>query len=368
MKNILILSTSYGQGHMATARAMKDAIDSNSGGKVNVEIIDLTETISSILNKTSKRAYEDTTKYAPFLYKLFFDTTDYKTPVKAFNEINYQLNKEKILNLFKSKAPGLIVCNSPHWQYIVSLAVQDEPKNIPVVSVITDSITLHASWAVGNSDYYIVPNTETAHSLERLEIPKDRILALGYPIGNKFNQEKFNKSKFLKDNSLDGSKKTILYIATSARTSYVLELIEKISNKEVDAQLIVITGRDSQLYKNLGKADLSKSVLVLEWTDNMANFILSADVVITKAGGSTVMECIGVGKPVIINKVIPGQEEGNAEYVLKHKLGLIADDPSEVVKAIRHIFSNLDIYNKKLSKTKDLEASDRIASFLLKLL
>ncbi len=349
---------------MATARAMQEALESISKGKVETEIVDLTETISAFLNKTSKRAYEDTTKYAPFLYKLFFDSTDFKTPVRAFNEINYQLNRDKILKLFKDKNPDLIICNSPHWQYIVSLAVEDEAKFTPVISVITDNITLHASWAVGNSNYYIVPNSETADTLQQLNINKDKIFVLGYPISQKFNDKKFNKAALLNKLGLSDDKKTILYLATTAKLSYAKKLIDNINTLLPNAQLIIVTGRDSQLYSKLTKYRSLNETLV-NWTDEIAKYILSSDVVITKAGGSTVMECIGANRPVVINKVIPGQEKGNALYISKHHLGLVEENPLDVTLAVQKILNNLNTYKKHLTKNSNPEASIAIAKFII---
>jgi processive 1,2-diacylglycerol beta-glucosyltransferase len=41
----------------------------------------------------------------------------------------------------------------------------------------------------------------------------------------------------------------------------------------------------------------------------------ASDVVLTKAGGATVHECLAAGVPAVVNYVIPGQEEGNLELL-----------------------------------------------------
>lgn len=97
----------------------------------------------------------------------------------------------------------------------------------------------------------------------------------------------------------------------------------------------------------------------------MPEYIRSADLVITKAGGSTVMECIGVKKPTIINKIIPGQEEGNAQFVTKHKLGVVAIESDAIVLAAKSILNRPEKYNARFSDFAKPDASLKIAEFLL---
>lgn len=46
----------------------------------------------------------------------------------------------------------------------------------------------------------------------------------------------------------------------------------------------------------------------------------ACDVIITKAGPGTIAESFICGLPVLLNGYIPGQEEGNIDYVLEHKV------------------------------------------------
>lgn len=366
-KKILILSTTYGQGHMATATAIEQGLNYKYPNKYNIEIIDFTESISSLLNKTSKRLYDDTTKYTPSLYKLFFETTDYKTPIKAFNELNYRISREKIKELFELKKPDLIICNSPHWQYIISLARDNELNKVPLVSVITDSITLHTAWAVGNSDAYIVPNHETFLSLHNLGVSKDLILELGYPVKLEFNQPKFNSTKFLQTHQIDPTIPIILYLAAGNRPLAAKKTVRSLRELISTHQLLVITGRDKPLYKRLHELENSM-IKVISWTNNMPEFILSSQIVITKAGGSTVMECLAAKKPIVINKIIPGQEEGNAFYFSENKLGIVALEPELISVATKKIIKNYQAYLKSINQHSQPKASLNIARFINSLL
>ena len=43
----------------------------------------------------------------------------------------------------------------------------------------------------------------------------------------------------------------------------------------------------------------------------------ASDLIITKAGGLTVSECLARGLPMVVFAPIPGEEESNADYLLE---------------------------------------------------
>lgn len=77
------------------------------------------------------------------------------------------------------------------------------------------------------------------------------------------------------------------------------------------------------------------------------------------------MECIAVKKPMIITQVIPGQEEGNAELIENHNLGIIMEKRKKGIKNlpdyISEIRKNYSRYIKALEKQSKPDAALQIA-------
>ena len=67
MKKILILTASFGDGHNAAARSLRDALRL-AGPQVSVEVLDLFESTYGRLNTLFKRAYQGIVRYAPALW------------------------------------------------------------------------------------------------------------------------------------------------------------------------------------------------------------------------------------------------------------------------------------------------------------
>ena len=136
-----------------------------------------------------------------------------------------------------------------------------------------------------------------------------------------------------------------------------------------DRNIIVITGRDNQIKPKFNRYKKHKNVKIIGWTDQMPNFIKSADLVATKAGGATVMECIAAQKPIIVTSTLARHESGNAELIKNYHLGIIAN--ARRPKITQHILSIRENYQKiqkNLKKVANPDAALKIAAFLAQLL
>ena len=366
MKKVLILSTSYGHGHMSTAEAIREGILLVNTKKVEVDIVDFTDIISELLNKATKRMYNDAAKYVPYLYKLFFELTDTEMASRAINELNYIFSRDKILNFFRDKSPDLIVCNSPHWQYIASLARQEEFKNTPMVSVVTDIVTIHSSWIIGDPDYFLVANKETEKSLHAMGISSKNIKVLGYPVKSAF-YDRGHRQPIRDQLGIANNQKIILFLASGLKSSFVQDTLNKINQLAIDSKIVTITGKDDKLFKRLKSRQHSNTMLI-NWTSSLADFVKASDIVITKAGGSSIMECIVARKPVVVSKIIPGQEKGNADYISDNRLGIVALEPSLIANAIVEILTYHKTYSTNLDKYANTGSLKDISKFLLSLI
>ena len=82
----------------------------------------------------------------------------------------------------------------------------------------------------------------------------------------------------------------------------------------------------------LGQVD----VVGLGFVTNMAEYMAASDVLVTKAGPGTIAEAAAVGLPVMLTSFLPGQEEGNADFVIDKNFGtLIPDyDPVSIAEEV----------------------------------
>ena len=78
---------------------------------------------------------------------------------------------------------------------------------------------------------------------------------------------------------------------------------------------------------SLAKAgSASVQVKPLGFVTNMAEYMVGADLLISKAGPGTIAEAAALGLPVLLTSYLPGQEEGNIDFVLKNEFGAYVSD------------------------------------------
>mmetsp|Transcript_1918 Transcript_1918/g.2695 ORF Transcript_1918/g.2695 Transcript_1918/m.2695 type:complete len:759 (-) Transcript_1918:122-2398(-) len=68
------------------------------------------------------------------------------------------------------------------------------------------------------------------------------------------------------------------------------------------------------------------SVIGLGFVTNMAEYMVATDVLVTKAGPGTIAEAASLSLPVMLTSFLPGQEEGNVDFVVDGKFGAYSSD------------------------------------------
>jgi processive 1,2-diacylglycerol beta-glucosyltransferase len=88
-----------------------------------------------------------------------------------------------------------------------------------------------------------------------------------------------------------------------------------------------------------------------------------------KAGGATVQETIAARCPMIINHIVAGQEEGNAQLIAETNSGAVALSPDEVVAQVQRAFvddaKQWREWEANICKLSRPRASLDVAEFLL---
>lgn len=370
--DILILTGSIGSGHTSVAKAVSEAVYRINNDKKRVQIIDFFSVFPAFLTDATKKLYFSALKLSPKIWGAVFDqSTEEKWALKFLNSVSAPLAMEKLLKLFEKFRPRVLVSTYPVWD-ILARRAWDEYKGaekFPFISVITDSITVHSSWISGNPDYFIVSNTDTKTALKNLGIHSKKIKTFGYPTSHLFHKH-HDCATFLQNKGLSNKRKTLLLILTTGtKTSKIKRIANAISKSKLkNLQLVIVACVDEKLKKYLEKIAWPWPVYLTGWTNQMHEFIHGADIVLTKAGGATIMECIASQKPMIIIDMIPGQEIGNATLVSKYNLGAILDENTgNFDETAQYILSNEKLILKNLKAQQKPNAAENAARFLLSL-
>src|SRR5262249_62212669 len=100
-------------------------------------------------------------------------------------------------------------------------------------------------------------------------------------------------------------------------------------------QLVVVTGRNAALRERLENATWCIPARIEGFVRNMPEWMAAADVLLTKAGPGTITVGMLSGLPMILFGKVPGQEDGNVDYVVQGGAGAWEPIPERAAARLR---------------------------------
>jgi 1,2-diacylglycerol 3-beta-galactosyltransferase len=111
-------------------------------------------------------------------------------------------------------------------------------------------------------------------------------------------------------------------------------ITNQLARQETPAQMAIIAGNNDALLRRLRSEPWPIPVTVLGFVENMASWLAATDLLITKAGPTTLAEAACAGVPVLITGFIPGQETGNVTWIQEHNAGIFAPDIAQAAHLV----------------------------------
>lgn len=317
--NILILSASTGGGHMRASKAIENYM-MQQDKNIRVEIVDTLKYINPILNKTVTSGYIYLATKTPRLYGKLYYLSNKEHKLKNFVSKVNNIFSNKLLPLIKDYKPDIIITTHPFSTEMVSKLKEKDLIDIPLLCIMTDYAP-HKTWINNNVDAYIVSSDDMLNQMVKLGVNKSTIYPYGIPIDGVFFEEK-DKKTVLEELGLKSEVPTILMMAGSFGVTNVFKIYREIENIDIEVQIIIITGKNQKLYDQFSDIieSSNKKTKLIYFTNEVNKYMQGADIIITKPGGLTVTESIACNIPMAIFDAIPGQEEENAEFLVKHNM------------------------------------------------
>ncbi len=302
-----------------------------------VEIVDVFEEYSRFPLREAVKLYGPTIRYNPKLFGEVFHMSNREETLAAFNTLTTPQIQNGLLRLITSVQPDVIVSIHPLLTRVTVRAIRALGLSVPFVTVVTDLITIHHSWFAAGADGYIVPTEEAKQLYLRRGLDPQRVHMLGMPIDPKFTRSVDSKPELQQRFGLLPDLPVVLLVGGGDGAGGLQAAVRAISQAHLPVQLMVVTGRNRKLYAHLQRtrASLHVPAKIFGFVQNMPELMRASDVIVTKAGPGTICEALSCNLPIILSGYVPGQEEGNVDFVVKNKIGVMAHDPIELVDAIR---------------------------------
>jgi processive 1,2-diacylglycerol beta-glucosyltransferase len=239
--------------------------------------------------------------------------------------------------------------------------------DIPSANICTD-FGFHSFWYNKDVNYYFVAVEEIKKRFVSRGVKSSAIIVTGIPIKSKFTKI-CNREQIIDKLNLNKSHPVLLIIGGKMGYGNLREILYNIKEKDKNAQFIIVSGRDARLKERLEESEYKNdpTVKIFGFADNLEELMTAADLILTKAGGITVAECLAKNLPMIINDVIPGQEEDNVRYVVLNKAGFKVKNERKCAEIIADLFLDsrkMERLRKNCKKIAKPDAADMLVDFV----
>ena len=378
-RSILFLFSDTGGGHRASAQAIDAGLRGLDGAEfVQIHHVDAFASCGTFPLREGVASYGSMLKVQPSPYPAIYHLTNGRTRFRVIAELGKPFIRRNFRRMLQDLRPDLVVSVHPLLNVYARQLIDASGLRAPLVTVITDLVTIHHSWtAAGAADEYVVGSPEARGVCADRGIPLTRIHDLGLPIRAGFTPGNADRGPAKRMLDLDPTRRTLLVMAGGEGGGRVPRLLQEVAPdiRDLDLQVVAIAGKNVGLRQRLsllGDA-LGRGARILGYVENVAEYMRAADLLLTKAGPGTIAEAAASGLPVILCDFISGQEAGNLDYVKSRRAGLVALEPDAVAAALRRSFGpsgarELERMREHALASARPDAARTIAQFLLDLL
>ncbi|ADU29004.1 MGDG synthase family glycosyltransferase [Evansella cellulosilytica] len=331
LPKVLILTSKFGNGHIQVAKTLEQELQ-HMGASVVVK--DLFHETNPKVNEWTKRLYlKSYTTSGRQLYRLFYYSSKLLSKRKSFKSFKYGITKLK--QIIEEEKPDLIINTFPSF----AAPILSRGSQIATYNVITD-YCLHHSWIHSNIKKYYVATKQLKEELEHANVPGQKVAVSGIPVNRQFD-ENYNIQHLVLKYRLSPTKQTVLIVAGAFGVSQEISEICNLLKDEPHIQLIVVCGKNEELYQSLVYNFHSfDHIKVYGYVNVMAELLSLSSCVITKAGGIILTEAMAMQTPIVLLRATPGQERENATYFQKQGSAIMCDTIDKLVHETKGLIRN----------------------------
>ncbi len=340
MPRVLLLHASVGSGHKRAAEALATAFGRRQPGEVRVE--DVLDHTPRLFRVAYARSYLELTDRAPLVWGYFYTQTNADPNLSEFTnnvrKLVESIGTTGLKDLLRSFQPDVIICTHFLPMELLVRYKRNARLTQPVYCVVTDHAA-HTFWTYTEIDGYFVPDEQTREQLIRRGVTASQINVSGIPVHPEIAEPKDCRVTRARHGlPLDG--RVIALFGGGLDNDHVRVIVRGLLHSGIEATVVVVAGRNPTLVETL--SDLSSTprlrLRVLGFVEYVDDLIAASDLVITKAGGLIVSEVLARGIPLVVIDPIPGQEEWNADYVVRSGAGVQLRMSESVAPTVERLF------------------------------
>lgn len=330
--HILFLFSDTGGGHRSATEAIIEALKLDFNDRITTQMVD-------IFHDIAPRPLNFAPKWYPYLVRIpevwgfSYRISNGTRRARFINESAYPYIRRTLHKVIKQYPSDMIVSLHPlaNEPFLHALG---EPRP-PFITVVTDLVSTHVLWFHKGVDLCLVPTEAAYHRALLSGLKTEQVKLIGLPVADRFCQPVGDKKALRQQLAWPQEHPVVLLVGGGEGMGPLEKTAIAIAEANLPITLVIIAGRNAELKEHLEARQWPMKTLIYGFVHKMPDFMRAADILVTKAGPSTITEALNAGLPMILYSRLPGQEDGNVDYVISEGVGVWAPKTSYIVDALQ---------------------------------
>ncbi|MEL6605399.1 MAG: glycosyltransferase [Cyanobacteria bacterium J06614_10] len=265
---------------------------------------------------------------------------------KLLVRLNHQIGIETFTKHWQQQQPDIVVSVMPLYNKGLYESLQRAKPGTPYITVMTDFADCPPDfWLDPEANNTLVCGTQRAMEQARsLDISEDRLVrSSGLVIHPDFYQkrdisaEERTQQRLALGLAPDRATGIVMFGGNGA--SAMLDIANRLEALADEAQFIFACGHNLSVAQSLRRYQGPQPRVVLDFVDNIADYLRLSDFFVGKPGNVSVSEALAMRLPVITvcNRMTMSQEKYCAEWVAQQEVGTVLKSFKQVDRAVAEL-------------------------------
>jgi processive 1,2-diacylglycerol beta-glucosyltransferase len=331
---ILILFVAQGAAHQRAAEALRKAIR-ELRPDAQVEVIDILQHCAAWF-RTYYNSFLIILKLWPGLWRRI-ENIQHQSKSTSPGWI-YRQGAKALFRYVCDFAPDVVIATEVGACELAVLCKRQTQTAFLLAGV--ELMDFNRAWIQPEVDLLLTTHVDLAAQLVAAGAPASRVVTTGQPIDPVFaslpDRESARKTLGVKQNALQ-----LLILLGGTGLGDPGRILPEVSKIKQPLKVVIITGRNRRLEAHLRNEFLSfPHVRVLGWVDNIQEWMVASDLMVSKPGGGTLTEGFACGLPMLAFGPLPGNEERTCQWIEKWGAGIWIKKPEHLAPTIESLLAD----------------------------
>jgi processive 1,2-diacylglycerol beta-glucosyltransferase len=323
----------HGAAHQSASRALRAALLEIQPG-IAVEVVDALSHCTPWF-RAYYNSYQIPLRYWPSLWG-WVESFQHQSQSTGPGWL-YRRGAQPLLRFIRDFNPDVVVATEVGLCEIASIHKRTSQARFRLVGL--ELMDFNQAWVQPEVDLFLCTHQDLAAELITAGAPSSKVVTTGQPIDPIFSRlpERAGVRARL---GLASHSPALLILFGGAGFGNPRSVLSELGKLQRTLQVVVITGRNGRMERDARA--LCKDIpysKVLGWVDNMHEWMVAADFMVSKPGGATLAEGFACGLPMLAMDPLPGNEQRTCQWIERWGSGVWIKSPAELAPTIERLLA-----------------------------